>query len=755
MSAAKVLTVLSLTLTGASAFAGDLATPSVIPRPASMDVSAGTFTLGDNAAIVILNGGDDAAGVAAYLAECLKQRIGRELPVRTRSEAGPATGDIVFIVDPDATALGKEAYRLIVTPERATLAATAAEGLFRGVQTLRQLLRSGDGEPATWTLPVVNIVDHPRFRWRGLLLDCGRHFVPPEMVKRYIDLLAYHKMNVLHWHLTEDQGWRIEIKRYPRLTEVGAWRGTGDERYGGFYSQDEIRDIVAYAAGRYVTIVPEIEMPGHSMAALAAYPELSCTGGPFEVATTWGVFPDVYCAGNEQTFEILEGVLDEVLALFPSEFIHVGGDECPKDRWAACPKCQARIKAEGLADEHELQSYFIRRIERYLASHGRRLIGWDEILEGGLPPGATVQSWRGMQGAIAAATADHDVIASPTSNCYLDYAQAELPGEPVWMGYVPLEQVYAFEPTPAELTPEQARHVLGVEGNMWTEHAPPERLDHQLFPRLCAMAEVGWSPQKSRDLADFVGRLRQHYRRLDELGVAYFIAPPACSPTERTFDESVTVTLEAPPVDAVVRYTLDGSEPTASSPLYEKPLALSESTVVSARMFLPGGRSSDTAVYRYRRLRPLSAVDVPQAQNGVDYAYYEGQWRRLPDFDALTPGAAGHANTLSLDVRRRDDYFGIVFCGFIEVPADGRYTFYLRSNDGSRLSVGGEVIAEFDGQRRGIEATGDVLLTAGRHAFELAYFQINGGYSLDLDYAGPDIPRQQVPPMALWRSPGP
>jgi hexosaminidase len=367
-----------------------------------------------------------------------------------------------------------------------------------------------------------------------MLLDCGRHFMTKDFVKRYIDLLAYHKLNVLHWHLTEDQGWRIEIKKYPKLTEIGAWRqATRDDeqprdaagRYGGFYTQDDIREIVAYAKSRFVTIVPEIEMPGHCQAALASYPELSCTGGPFQVGTEWGVYDDVYCAGNDHTFEFLQDVLTEVLDLFSSQFIHIGGDEVPKTRWKACPKCQARIKAEGLKDEAELQSYFVRRIERFLASKGRRLVGWDEILEGGLAPNATVQSWRGMGGAIAAATAGHDVVSSPTSHCYLDYPQFPVVStQPVTV--ITLDKIYSFEPTPAELNAEQAKHILGAEGNMWTERAPQDRVDYLVFPRLCALAEVTWSPKELRNWDDFATRMKAHYQRLDALGVRYAKPPP-------------------------------------------------------------------------------------------------------------------------------------------------------------------------------------------------------------------------------------
>ncbi len=356
-------------------------------------------------------------------------------------------------------------------------------------------------------------------------LDVCRHFIPVEYVKRYIDLMAMHKMNIFHWHLTDDQGWRIEIKKYPKLTEVAAWRLQDGKRYGGFYTQDEIRDVVAYAADRFVTVVPEIEMPGHSLAALAAYPEYSCTGGPFEVGTTWGIFEDVYCPGNDATFTFLEDILTETLALFPSEFIHVGGDECPKVRWKACPKCQARIKAEGLKDEDELQSWFITRMSRFLESKGRRLVGWDEILEGGLAPGATVMSWRGTKGGIAAAKANHDAVMTPSSHCYLNFWNTEKKDDPghTTGRVTTLEKVYSYEPTPAELSPEEAKHILGVQANVWTEYITDgPTVDRMAYPRACALAEVAWTPADQKDWEDFSRRLETHLQRLNALDVNYY-----------------------------------------------------------------------------------------------------------------------------------------------------------------------------------------------------------------------------------------
>jgi hexosaminidase len=401
---------------------------------------------------------------------------------------------ITLTLDDADTTLGDEGYKLQVTPTRITIRAPNPAGLFYGSRTLQQLL-------ARRPVPALQIVDRPRFVWRGLMLDEARHFFGKEFVKRVIDLLALHKLNVFHWHLCDDQGWRLEIRKRPRLTEVGAWRPGDGQRYGGLYTSADIREIVTYAQSRYVTVVPEIEMPGHATAALASHPELSCTGGPFDVATRWGIFEDVFCAGNDATFAFFQDVLGEVLELFPSKFIHIGGDECPKTRWRACPKCQKRIRDERLADEHELQSYFIRRVERFLNAYGRQLIGWDEILEGGLAPNAAVMSWRGMSGAVAAARAGHDVVASPTSHCYLDYSHEK----------IDLERAYSFDPIPAELTDEQRKHILGIQGSMWTELTPTATdVERQIWPRLCALAEVAWSPPGPRDFAGFSARLAAH-----------------------------------------------------------------------------------------------------------------------------------------------------------------------------------------------------------------------------------------------------
>ena len=731
------------------------ATPGIVPQPASLKALPGAFAVSPSTIILYDEEASGVAPVAAQLAEHLRDRTGYALPVlASRPGASRADQAIVLTLTTADRALGDEGHTLQVSRTAITLTARTPEGLFRGVQTIRQLLSAAatadqttEGQRmSSWHIPCVQIRDVPRFRWRGMLLDCGRHFMPVAFVKRYIDLLAYHKMNILHWHLTEDQGWRLDIKKYPRLTKIGAWRTrtrgsespAGSDRYGGYYSQEEVREIVAYAQSRFVTVVPEIEMPGHCLAALASYPSLGCTQGPYAVGTQWGVYDDVYCAGNEEVFTFLENVLTEVMDLFPSAYIHIGGDECPKARWKTCANCQARLRAEGLRDEHELQSYFIRRIETFLSAHGRRIIGWDEIIEGGLAPDATVQSWRGMDGAVAAARAGHDVVVSPTSHCYLDYPHDA----------ISLERVYSFEPVPDGLSPEQARHILGAEGNIWTERAPVHLVDRQVFPRLCALAEVTWSPRESRNLADFQQRMKHHYSRLDTLGVAYHIPPPRCTSRHMVFEHQAVVELDNPVGRGVIRFALDGQTLESDAPVYDGPMQIHASTVVRARTYLPDGRASEVATFRFRKCEALPSVDVPAAQPGLVCTLYKGHWDRLPDFANLTPADSWIARNLTLEGPAQGDGFALRFSGYIRVPKDGVYTFFLTSDDGSRLSVGGNLVVDHDGLHAATQATGQIILQAGCHPITVAYFEAGGAESLSASYEGPGITRQVIPQSA-------
>ncbi|GAA4280459.1 hypothetical protein GCM10022260_08800 [Gaetbulibacter aestuarii] len=480
-------------------------------------------------------GNSDLEFEGNFLAQLLRQQTGVSIPFDTQKN-----GNILLKLD--SSIQNKEAYILSIQPEIIIISGKTSAGIFYGIQSLCQLISN---QNETITIPATLIKDKPRFAYRGMHLDVARHFFPPEFIKRYIDFLALHKMNRFHWHLTDDQGWRIEIKKYPKLTDIGGWRNgtikghfpgtTNDnQRYGGFYSQKEIKDIIGYAASRHITIIPEIELPGHSSAAIAAYPFLSCfpkeptiipnnmiskvskiqqnEGQPKIVQETWGVFNDVYCAGKEETFTFVENVLLEVMDLFPSKYIHIGGDECPKGNWKRCPQCQKRMKELGLADEHELQSYFIQRVEKFVNSKGKQIIGWDEILEGGLAPNATVMSWRGNRGGIAAAKENHDVIMSPNSHCYFDHYQSKNKDtEPLAIGgYLPIEKVYAFNPVPDELDGHKHQFILGGQANLWTEYITSQsQAEYMLFPRMTALSEVLWTSPDQKNWGDFKWRLKQ------------------------------------------------------------------------------------------------------------------------------------------------------------------------------------------------------------------------------------------------------
>jgi hexosaminidase len=515
----------------------DVLAQQIIPRPVKLTAGSGRYILSKR---TVISTDTASASIGHQLARYLEPATGMTFRVQT---AGPApAGSISLRRDRTLTRLGEEGYLLDVRATGVSARANGAAGLFYALQTIRQLLpaeifREATVDGVEWTMPAVSIEDYPRFPWRGGHLDVGRHFQPKEFVKKYIDLLALHKMNTFHWHLTEDQGWRLEIKQYPKLTEVGAWREetlvgrprrgaepTFDgERHGGFYTQEDAKEIVAYARARFVTVVPEVEMPGHAMAAIAAYPELGVSGEPIEVAKTWGVFSDILNA-EPSTIKFMQNVLSEVLAIFPGRYIHVGGDEADKAKWKTNERIQARIKELKVADEHGLQSWFIRQMDDFLVARNRRLVGWDEILEGGLAPNAVVMSWRGTKGGIEAARAGHDVIMAPTTHTYLDYYQAkDQSREPLAIGgFVPLDVVYSFEPVPEELEAEFAKHVLGGQGQLWTEYMPnPKQVEYMAFPRMSALAEVVWTPRDLKDYPNFLERLPPHLARLRALDVNF------------------------------------------------------------------------------------------------------------------------------------------------------------------------------------------------------------------------------------------
>ena len=599
--------------------------PAIIPIPQQIAMRQGSFLLSAETRIGLSGAESELSPAAAYLNAYLQTRMGKALTVQKGGKKAENT--ILLSLQPGLS--NPEAYRLDITPNGVSIEGGSGAGVFYGVQTLIQLFP--DAADNSLALPAASISDFPAFAYRGGHLDVGRHFFPVSFIKQYIDILARYKMNRFHWHLTEDQGWRIEIKKYPKLQQVAAYRwetlvghyndtpqqfdGT---RYGGYYTQDEIREVVQYARERFVTVIPEIEMPGHAQAAIAAYPELGCTGKPIDVATKWGVFEDVFCP-SETTFKFLEDVLTEVMALFPSEYIHIGGDECPKTQWKTSPTAREVIAREGLKDEHELQSYFIRRIEKFLNARGRQIIGWDEILEGGLAPNATVMSWRGVEGGIEAAKQKHKVIMTPTTHCYLDYYQALHPDEPLAIGgYLPLEQVYSYNPVPAALSAEEAKYILGVQGNLWTEYIKDgDKVEYMAYPRLQALAETGWSGEARKDFHDFCRRFLVHLPRLKAEGIQVANHFYDVKATVRSGDgKGVRLVLANASRQGDIRYNGDNMEPTYYDPVAGDEVPVLKDGSYYGKTFVgekPVGRSARVIVRMHRAAGKTIALKNPSA----------------------------------------------------------------------------------------------------------------------------------------------
>lgn len=596
----------------------------VIPLPQTIVTSQDTpFILDGSVKIIYPDGNEQMQKNALFLADYLKQATGKSFSIQTGTEG---KGAIVLKLGLEAE--NPEGYQLKVDGEGVTIAAPTAAGVFYGIQTLRKSLPAAVG--ATVALPAVEISDYPRFGYRGVHFDVSRHFFTLDEAKTFVDMMVLHNMNKLHWHLTEDQGWRIEIKKYPKLTEIGSKRpetviGRNTGKYDGkphegFFTQEQAKELVAYAAERYITVIPEIDLPGHMQAALAAYPQLGCTGGPYEVWKDWGVSDQVLCAGNDSTMQFINDVLAEIIEIFPSEYIHVGGDECPKSEWAKCPKCQARIKALGLksddkhSKEERLQSFVINSAEKFLNEKGRKIIGWDEILEGGLAPNATVMSWRGEGGGIEAAKQKHDVIMTPNTYLYFDYYQSkDTENEPLAIGgYLPLERVYSYEPMPASLTPEEQKYIIGVQANHWSEYLPTfSQLQYMALPRWAALAEIQWTMPEKKNYENFLSRLPHMINIYESEGYNYgkhvfdVTADYQPNPADGTLDITLT-TIDS----AAIHYTLDGTEPTAASPICEGVLKVKENGTLKAAAIRASGNSrtlTEKIIFSKSSTKPIVA----------------------------------------------------------------------------------------------------------------------------------------------------
>lgn len=713
---------------------------NIIPVPVSLTQGAGSFTLNGKTALVATDA--QFAAAAAYLAGKVKGSTGYELTIGTQPVGSNA---ITFVVD--TTVSNTEGYTLTSNSDGVVIGASTAAGAFYGMQTLLQLLPAEIESPDViknidWSLPEVTINDYPRFVYRGLMLDVTRHFMDINVVKRHLDILAMFKLNRFHMHLTEDQLWAIEIKKFPELAK-GSKRIEGDgSEYGGMYTQEQLKEVVAYAAERHIEVIPEIEMPGHAKAALVSHPELSCTGGPFEQPRIiWGVEDDVYCAGKEETFEFLEDILTEVAAIFPSQYIHIGGDECPKDRWSKCPDCQKRIQELGLkklalkADENGkkhspeelLQSYTIARVEKFANTLGKQIIGWDEILEGGLTPSATVMSWRGEEGGITAAMQGNDVVMTPNGGgLYIDHYQGATEVEPTAIGgYSTLEKVYSYNPIPKELPADKHKHILGAQANMWTEYVlDGAHADYMIFPRIIALSEVNWSPETAKDWNSFSQRINNAQVRMDFHNVNYHIPMP----------EGTLVDLAAFTTDSVavpfnntrnypMVYTLDGSAPTASSSVYSTPLVFTEDATITIATLLPQGKLSRARTIKVAK-QGLKAASTAATTPGVKVRVADGLVVTPEQIAAAQFGPESVVKYFT--AKDKGPKFDMnkpslaIYEGFIELPEDGVYGF---ATDMDELWIDGELLVS-NGQEcasRFQRNKTTRAMAAGKHPFKMVF----------------------------------
>lgn len=713
---------------------------NIIPAPNSLTQHEGEFTLKKRT--ILYASTPELKTIGEYFAAKINTSTGYDLMVEEKA----GSNGISLLID-ETLDVNDEGYTLEVTPQSVEVRAKTPQGIFYGMQTFMQLLPAEIENPTpvrgvAWKVPAVSIQDEPRFPYRGLMIDPCRHFIPLEYVKKHIDVLALFKINTLHWHLTDDQAWRVEIKKYPRLTEVGAQRVENGETYGPFfYTQEEVKEVVAYAAERFINVIPEIELPGHGMAAIASYPELSCKGELHPPRILWGVEDIVFCAGKEETFTFLEDVFTELIPLFPSKYFHIGGDECPKGEWKNCPLCQQRKRTERLKDEQELQSYFVQRMEKFLNQHGKSIIGWDEILEGGIAPSATIMSWRGEQGGIDAAMMSHDVLMTPNPNgMYIDQFEGDYKREPVSIGgYSTIEKIYNYNPVPDTLVAlGKEEYVKGVQCNSWSEYMyTPELNQYRIYPRIIALAEIGWTDLANKDYKDFERRIDNAYVRLDAYEINYHIPlpeQPFGSSDFVAFTDKASVAFKTSrPITMV--YTTDGSEPTPQSTIYEDPIEFTESGILKIRSLLPSGKMSRVCEIVVEKQALAPAQDIQGLKPGLQMKMTDGEFLESSQLDHATEWR----EKVILDIReinrqvpspehmRGVKQYGAIANGYVQIPEDG---VYYVSSELEEVWIDGKLLINNEGEvKRFSRSDRSVALAAGLHELKVVFLgHTIGGY---------------------------
>lgn len=725
---------------------------NITPIPLELKQNEGSFTLNSNTTFGVNN--PELEKVTSFFANKIKGSTGYDL----KTKQGTSESNYININIVNDINVNDEGYLLEVTDKGIDIKAKTPQGAFYGMQTVMQLLPAEIESPELinyieWKIPAVSIKDEPRFQYRGQHFDPSRHFADVDYIKKHLDVMAMHKLNKFHWHLTEDQGWRIESKKYPKLNEISAKRTDGDGTTDGpfYYTQDQVKEIVAYAKERFIEVIPEVELPGHGVAALTAYPEFSCTGGPFDVRSYWGVSNDVYCAGNDSTFAFLTDIIEEVIPLFESDYFHIGGDECPKDRWKNCPKCQARIKELGIkgdkehSAEEKLQSYFVQRMEKVLLKNNKKMIGWDEILEGGLAPTATVMSWRGEEGGIAAANMGHDVIMTPGGWLYLDHYQSDPANEPVAIGgYTTLEKTYSYDPIPEKIADDKKYHILGTQANVWSEYIYSDSIrELRAYPRLIALSEVAWSAKDNKDYKDFERRIDNQLVRLDMHKVNYHIPQPEqLTPSSNFVAFTDTAKLQFKTVRPVkMVYTTDGTTPTPSSTPYDTTaiLTFTDNTILKIASVLASDKMSPIRTITVEKQSLAPSVEKPAGtKSGLKAEYFKGNARKLTDLDGKTANEVEYVVSPQRSKHRianygevyNDDFYSTILTGYIDIPKDGVYYFNTDSEfwiDGKQLisnETGGKDLA-----RRFSRDTKSAALAKGSHEIKIVRFgTIFGGW---------------------------
>ncbi len=731
---------------------------AVIPQPSQIEQNEEIFTIDENTSLYVI--GDEVnVPSAMYLADLISLSSTFDIPVKVSSQE--ETNAIILELKNTGE---KESYSVKITPDKIHILANDSAGLFYGIQTLRQLLPPAIENKKklinSWSVPALTIYDKPTYSWRGMHLDVSRHFFSVEFIKQFIDRIALYKFNKLHLHLTDDQGWRLQIKKYPKLTERGAWRilngqdsaclkravtnsdfalpneffkeENGIRLYGGYYSHNDIAEIVSYASQRFITVVPEIDMPGHMNAAIQSFPELTCVD-----KEGWGkLFSIPLCPCEETTYEFIESVLTEVASLFSGEFIHIGADEVDESSWMKSTSCHELMKKEGLKTAKELHSYFVTRVNKIVKSLDKKTIGWDEIIESKVDSTVTVMYWRGWipDAPAKAAREGHEVIISPTSHCYFDY-------EPDGSS---LEKMYSFNPVPIDVTPADSKKIIGVQANIWTEYIPTtSRLDYMTMPRMIALAEAGWS--KTRDWESFSQRITKHYSRLDMLNIHYRLPDIPGVREHSVFIDTAKVILTKPQGVTAIHYSIDGTEPTNQSSVYNEPFVMDSSTILKLLTLGFQGRPGNRYTIRYEKQSYLPGVEESPLQDGLRCRYFEGEYNsvlKIRDKELIKETVEQKVGFPSYI---RPNVFALEFTGLIQIPTEGIYTFYLISDDGSTLRIGSREVVNYDGFHSDAEKSGQVALSQGLHPITIRYFDGGGGKSLKLMYEGPSIPKQEIP----------